>query len=160
MLEPSSSPRMALRICLPLLNHNLCRDSYRPTSSCPRTLFGISLPRAAFVSTPRRNSESSHNDPEEDALGSHCLSKRKFNLVILAAVSYGFVLTMKKATLAEQLELERYTDSKEGFTLLRPSSWNKVPALLSLLCLAFFFILFLMVLSFSLQTNSRRTLLR
>ncbi|KAL6223230.1 hypothetical protein ACLB2K_006618 [Fragaria x ananassa] len=27
---------------------------------------------------------------------------------------------------AEELELERYTDSKEGFTLLRPSSWIKV----------------------------------
>uniref|UniRef100_A0A2N9GRQ9 PsbP C-terminal domain-containing protein n=1 Tax=Fagus sylvatica TaxID=28930 RepID=A0A2N9GRQ9_FAGSY len=33
---------------------------------------------------------------------------------------------MSKSILAEELQLQRYVDTKEGFTLLTPSSWIKV----------------------------------
>lgn len=51
------------------------------------------------------------------------------------AISTSFVglvlsrfLFMSKAVAEPALELDRYTDPKEGFTLLVPSSWTKVPS--------------------------------
>lgn len=61
---------------------------------------------------------------------SPCLSKRNLNinLTLLLTTFLWDILpnTHHAFLLAEELELQRYTDSKEGFTLLRPSSWTKV----------------------------------
>ncbi|CAK8567955.1 unnamed protein product [Lathyrus sativus] len=56
-----------------------------------------------------------------------CLSKRKFNLTLLLSPFLWSVLP-NTLLLAQELitDLQRYTDSKEGFTLLTPSSWTKV----------------------------------
>ncbi|KAJ1391496.1 PsbP family [Sesbania bispinosa] len=56
---------------------------------------------------------------------SSCLSKRKLNLTLLLTTFLWGVLP-DTLLLAQELELQRYTDSKEGFTLLIPSSWTKV----------------------------------
>lgn len=54
-------------------------------------------------------------------------SRRLLNLSIVAVVFLWDPLlgSLSKAT-TDALELQRYTDSKEGFTLLVPSSWIKV----------------------------------
>ncbi|KAK7316934.1 hypothetical protein RJT34_00758 [Clitoria ternatea] len=50
--------------------------------------------------------------------------------LLLTTVLWGQSLLLPNARdallLAQELELQRYTDSKEGFTLLRPPSWTKV----------------------------------
>lgn len=122
---------------LPLSHRNRFNHSYGPTSTFPRNLFPTSLPKDSFLSTRQPNPKSSYNDPDKDAFVSHCLSKRKLNLAILAVFSYGFLPSMTESIFAEELELQRYTDAKEGFTLLRPSSWIQVPTLLSVLYLTF-----------------------
>ncbi|XP_022947028.1 psbP domain-containing protein 2, chloroplastic isoform X1 [Cucurbita moschata] len=53
-------------------------------------------------------------------------SRRALNVSVISLFLYGFSPSICEAVFAEELELERYTDSKEGFTLLRPSSWVKV----------------------------------
>ncbi|KAG7982842.1 hypothetical protein I3843_04G073400 [Carya illinoinensis] len=111
---------------LPLSHRNRFNHSYGPTSTSPRNLFPTSLPKDSFLSTRQPNPKSSYNDPDKDAFVSHCLSKRKLNLAILAVFSYGFLPSMTESIFAEELELQRYTDAKEGFTLLRPSSWIQV----------------------------------
>ncbi|KAK7282279.1 hypothetical protein RIF29_10929 [Crotalaria pallida] len=57
---------------------------------------------------------------------SPCLRRR--NLApVLTTFLWGILPNTRHALLlAEELELRRYTDSKEGFTLLIPSSWTKV----------------------------------
>ncbi|CAN4106970.1 unnamed protein product [Withania somnifera] len=52
-------------------------------------------------------------------------SRRVVNVSILMALLWDSFLNFSVAV-GEVLELERYTDSIEGFTLLRPSSWIKV----------------------------------
>ncbi|XP_022148982.1 psbP domain-containing protein 2, chloroplastic isoform X4 [Momordica charantia] len=54
------------------------------------------------------------------------LTRRTLNLSVISLLLYGFSPNICAAVFADDLELERYTDSKEGFTLLRPSSWVKV----------------------------------
>ncbi|XP_038900373.1 psbP domain-containing protein 2, chloroplastic isoform X2 [Benincasa hispida] len=54
------------------------------------------------------------------------LSRRALNVSVISLFFYGFSPNICAAVFAEDLELERYSDSKEGFTLLRPSSWVKV----------------------------------
>ena len=132
---------MALQIWFPLSNHNhnlsKHRHGYGPTLSSPthrtRTIFSISLPKPSLLSTQQHNPvpESTHNvnDTHKD---SFCLSKRNLNLAILVLFSYGFFPNMSKSILAEELQLQRYVDTKEGFTLLTPSSWIKVHTLLSI----------------------------
>lgn len=77
--------------------------------------------------------EPSHKDMQ---LLSPCFSKRKLNLALLLnAFLWGVlppILPDHALLLAQELDLElqRYTDSKEGFTLLTPSSWTKVKLLL------------------------------
>uniref|UniRef100_A0A0F7CYN9 PsbP domain-OEC23 like protein n=1 Tax=Erodium chrysanthum TaxID=337364 RepID=A0A0F7CYN9_9ROSI len=51
------------------------------------------------------------------------LSKRSLNLSVLALICNGLLTNWSKA---DGDVLERYTDSKEGFTLLVPSSFTKV----------------------------------
>ncbi|CAI9758355.1 unnamed protein product [Fraxinus pennsylvanica] len=53
------------------------------------------------------------------------VSKRLVNLTIVGAVLSRF-LFFSKALASQLLELQQYTDPKEGFTLLIPSSWIKV----------------------------------
>jgi hypothetical protein len=56
-----------------------------------------------------------------------CLSKRKLNFTLLLT-PFLWTVFPNELLLAQELitELQRYTDSKEGFTLLTPSSWTKV----------------------------------
>ncbi|ESQ51343.1 hypothetical protein EUTSA_v10017176mg [Eutrema salsugineum] len=54
------------------------------------------------------------------------LSKRHLNLSILTLLFNGGFLLDKAKSMAELENLQRYTDSKDGFTLLVPSSWIKV----------------------------------
>ncbi|XP_009616672.1 psbP domain-containing protein 2, chloroplastic [Nicotiana tomentosiformis] len=53
-------------------------------------------------------------------------NRRVLNLSILTVLLWDPFSTFSVAIGGEVLELERYTDSTEGFTLLRPSSWIKV----------------------------------
>ncbi|KAK1552763.1 hypothetical protein Q3G72_023115 [Acer saccharum] len=56
-----------------------------------------------------------------------CLSKRELNISGIVLLLNGLCPEISKAlSNEEKMELERYTDSKEGFTVLRPSSWIKV----------------------------------
>ncbi|EEF28158.1 conserved hypothetical protein [Ricinus communis] len=107
---------MALQACFALS----CQGPYvqnngpKSVSSLPRTLLhSISLPRA---SCPNR---------KEAVILSFCWSKRK---LILALSINGSLLNIIPDTILaiEMGELERYTDAKEGFTLLRPSTYVKV----------------------------------
>ncbi|CAN8247396.1 unnamed protein product [Cochlearia groenlandica] len=50
------------------------------------------------------------------------LSKRQVNLSVMTLLLNGFLLDKAKSI----ADLNRYTDSKDGFTLLVPSSWVKV----------------------------------
>ncbi|CAH8375971.1 unnamed protein product [Eruca vesicaria subsp. sativa] len=53
-------------------------------------------------------------------------SKRQMNLSILTLLFNGGFLLDKAKSIVESGHLLRYTDSKDGFTLLVPSSWTKV----------------------------------
>ncbi|CAN7116227.1 unnamed protein product [Brassica rapa subsp. narinosa] len=53
-------------------------------------------------------------------------SKRHLNLSIITLLFNGGFLLDKAKSMAESGDLQRYTDSKDGFTLLVPSSWTKV----------------------------------
>ncbi|KAM7256276.1 hypothetical protein ACFE04_012017 [Oxalis oulophora] len=99
---------MALHICLSL------------SKTKPR-LYSYSCQQQTTVTKAHHSSCSSHNiDTTQSSL---CLTKREVTLSILAIISNGF---SPKFAFAQDLSLERYTDSKEGFTLLKPSSWIKI----------------------------------
>ncbi|EXB36436.1 PsbP domain-containing protein 2 [Morus notabilis] len=87
-----------------------------PTFPSPKTLSPNPHPQASL--NHRRHSY----DPQTWPL----LGKRELCLSSLALVLNGFSPYLPNSFSAEELELERYTDSNEGFTLLRPSSWIKV----------------------------------
>ncbi|KAJ4906354.1 hypothetical protein Rs2_10012 [Raphanus sativus] len=53
-------------------------------------------------------------------------SKRHLNLSILTLLLNGGFLLDKAKSMEESGDLQRYTDLKDGFTLLVPSSWTKV----------------------------------
>jgi hypothetical protein len=154
----ASSSLMASQICFPLWNHNFLKHNYAPTFSSPRTLFSISLPKASLSSsTQQHHPKRICNDPHKDALVSHCLSKRKLGLSILAVFSSsGLLPNMTKAIFAGELELERYTDPMEGFTLLRPSSWTKVP---TNTILSLHYLPYLSIYLYSIQTDPLSVLL-
>ncbi|XP_028766084.1 psbP domain-containing protein 2, chloroplastic-like [Neltuma alba] len=86
--------------------------------SSPKTFVSILLskPKSSLV-TQNCNPRSSSDEP--------FLTKRMLNLTLVAMSICGLP-DVSSALLAEEMELERYTDSKEGFTLLKPSSWMKV----------------------------------
>jgi hypothetical protein len=76
-----------------------------------------------------------------------CLSKRKLNFTLLLT-PFLWTVFPNELLLAQELitELQRYTDSKEGFTLLTPSSWtkvNKLSVLIFLIKEQFFIIIFI-----------------
>lgn len=105
-------------------------------SSNIRLLFGpktLSPTTTIFSSScaqkPTRESNESPN--AYPATKITCLRKRVLNLFIVAVtLSLTMSSSISKVT-AQDLELERYTDSKQGFTLLRPPSWVKVSLSLS-----------------------------
>ncbi|KAL9462536.1 hypothetical protein AB3S75_000525 [Citrus x aurantiifolia] len=101
---------MALQICLALSisSHNSLNHS--PMSSSPSTLITFS------VQTKKKTVVE---------LSSLRLSKRELCSSFVLILN-GLYPKLSKASLPEEMELQRYTDSNEGFTLLRPSSWNKV----------------------------------
>ena len=75
---------------------------------------------------PRASLNPSRHDTPTEPPPTPCLSKRELGLSSLAFILTGFSPNLTMPMYAQELELERYTDSKEGFTLLRPSSWIKV----------------------------------
>lgn len=64
-----------------------------------------------------------------DLKKSIALSRRllfRFSIHVPVFLWNPFSSSLSMATTSEVLSLQRYTDSKEGFTLLRPSSWIQV----------------------------------
>ncbi|KAJ4967579.1 hypothetical protein NE237_019428 [Protea cynaroides] len=55
-----------------------------------------------------------------------CVSKRELGFFMLVGFPITSISVLLDVAMAEEQQLERYTDTKEGFTLLRPSSWVKV----------------------------------
>ncbi|KAF8116035.1 hypothetical protein N665_0023s0014 [Sinapis alba] len=85
--------------------------------------------------SPLSSSSSSHHHKIQTVLCSTqnpsstvgvSFSKRHLNLSILTLLFNGGFLLGKAKSMAESGDLQRYTDSKDGFTLLVPSSWTKV----------------------------------
>ncbi|KAL5554911.1 hypothetical protein UlMin_037147 [Ulmus minor] len=82
------------------------------------------LPPTLFPNSPLRHSNGFQREAQPTP--SPLLSKRELSLSSFALLLNGFSPNLPAAISAQQLELLRYTDDKEGFTLLRPSSWIKV----------------------------------
>ncbi|MED6216595.1 PsbP domain-containing protein 2, chloroplastic [Stylosanthes scabra] len=120
---------MALKICFTLLHNTLFhhhpQHSSSPSSSSSRTFFSI----PSFNSSTCVLHHESHNN-NDIAHFPTFFTKRKLNLTLLVTTFLWSNLSNTSGALlmAQELELElqRYTDSKEGFTLLVPSSWTKV----------------------------------
>jgi len=76
---------------------------------------------------PKSTSLTCIHESHKDMHLAPSLSKRNLNLTLLLTVFLWGQAPMGDALLlAQELELQRYTDSEEGFTLLTPSSWAKV----------------------------------
>ncbi|KAM1052569.1 hypothetical protein ACFX13_000162 [Malus domestica] len=88
-----------------------CSSSPKPSSSSKKP-----MPRAACLLLQRRAESHPPN----------YLSRRSLGLSVVAIFLNGCLPNLQNAIPAQQLELQRYTDSDQGFTLLRPSSWLKV----------------------------------
>ncbi|KAG5565372.1 hypothetical protein RHGRI_001314 [Rhododendron griersonianum] len=81
---------------------------------------------AKALKFPKPTRESNESPNAYPTTKITCLRKRVLNLFIVAVtLSLTMSSSISKVT-AQDLELERYTDSKQGFTLLRPPSWVKV----------------------------------
>lgn len=118
---------MALQICLALSvsNHNSCIKFLSST----KTLLSISVTKPSF-SYQKCNPRYRNADNKESVVQlSPFLSRRQLSFSSFVPLLYGLYPEISKASLPEDVELERYTDSKEGFTLLKPSSWIKVGTL-------------------------------
>ncbi|KAJ6289136.1 hypothetical protein OIU76_025021 [Salix suchowensis] len=118
---------MALQVSFSFTSHNPCQRNLTPKLFSPKIFSSTSLPIASF-SNQKQNPESS-NDPQKEtlilSLGSS--NRRKLNLSVIALLVNGSLPNLfNNSILAQELELERYTDSKEDFTLLTPSSYVKV----------------------------------
>ena len=116
----ASSLKWLCQICLPLSNQS--PYPYNPYHhSSPK--FPSSKPKAL-----KHQSKENYNNPNKEILlPLLSLTKRRLNSSALALILNGFLPHNSKALSDKELELERYTDVDEGFTLLRPSSWIKVP---------------------------------
>ncbi|XP_021900389.1 psbP domain-containing protein 2, chloroplastic [Carica papaya] len=116
---------MALQACS-FLSSNQCHNPpYFPNFSRTKTLLSVSAPRFPFLSQIHALKTGIDND-RKALLPSLCFSRRNLSFPILALLVNGFLLKDSIAMENQELQLERYTDVKEGFTLLRPSSWIKV----------------------------------
>uniref|UniRef100_A0A0F7GZ87 PsbP domain-OEC23 like protein n=1 Tax=Pelargonium dichondrifolium TaxID=73194 RepID=A0A0F7GZ87_9ROSI len=111
---------MALQVCscFALSCPKQQSQTHTQNSIFPKSHLSLSLPKAS--------SSTQNRYPEKSNDLSISFSKRSLNLSILALFFNGFLPNLSKCAYAEELELQRYTDSKEGFTLLIPSSFNKV----------------------------------
>ncbi|KAF8037345.1 hypothetical protein BT93_B0299 [Corymbia citriodora subsp. variegata] len=121
---------MALRTCLALSDHHSLFH-LRPFFLFPplksNSSFSITPPRVPTQNhSPRAQVSVFPHEGDRFLLPSLRLSKREASLSILAILLNGCGSSASVATLPQEVELERYTDSKEGFTLLKPSSWVKV----------------------------------
>ncbi|KAF8404055.1 hypothetical protein HHK36_008932 [Tetracentron sinense] len=125
MMGFSSSSVMALGPS----NHNLFTQNQTPFSA-PKPLLLTSmaeapppLPLPLPLPLPSHKHKSSCNSLKDKL--PVFLSKRTLNLSIVALLLSAPSTTISIA-IAQEQELERYTDTKQGFTLLKPSSWIKV----------------------------------
>ncbi|KAJ1401228.1 PsbP family [Sesbania bispinosa] len=112
---------MALKTLSFLSSHSTlsqCHQHSQFSYASSRAFLSIFFPKST---SPTSCIHESHKDMQL----SPCLSKRKLNLTLLLTTFLWGVLP-DTLLLAQELELQRYTDSKEGFTLLIPSSWTKV----------------------------------
>ncbi|XP_011031117.1 PREDICTED: psbP domain-containing protein 2, chloroplastic-like isoform X2 [Populus euphratica] len=84
-----------------------------------------SLSPSTSFSTPKHYHPQSTSHPLQEAFRSS--SRRDPNLSVLALLITGSLQNLSNnISLAQELELDRYTDSKEGFTLRGPSSYVQV----------------------------------
>ncbi|XP_019415938.1 PREDICTED: psbP domain-containing protein 2, chloroplastic [Lupinus angustifolius] len=75
---------------------------------------------------PRSSIHEFHSHKHVHLCLSPCLRRRSLT-IFLTTFLWDFLPNTRPALLlAEESELQRYTDSKEGFTILIPSSWTKV----------------------------------
>ncbi|KAG5050125.1 hypothetical protein AAZX31_04G191500 [Glycine max] len=106
---------MALRSCSTLLRSTFFHQ--HPQAS--RTFVSILFPRSTSPTCIHESHKDIHLAPS--------FSKRS---ILLTTFLWGQGMLLPNARdallLAQELELQRYTDSDEGFTLLTPSSWTKV----------------------------------
>ncbi|KAJ6908225.1 hypothetical protein NC651_018614 [Populus alba x Populus x berolinensis] len=118
---------MALQVSFSFTSHSSCQQNHTPKLFSPKTFSSTSLPKASF-SNQKQNPESIDDSQKETLMLSLGSSKRrKLNLSVLALLINGSLPNLSNnSILAQELELARYTDSKEGFTLLTPSSYVKV----------------------------------
>lgn len=119
--KTQSSTKMALKSFSTLSHNTLFHKLINASSSSPTLI-------------PKSTSPSCIHDSHKQT---PCFTKRELNLTLLLTPFLWSVLP--NALLSAQeliMELQRYTDSNEGFTLQIPSSWTKVCQQLSV----FFFI--------------------
>ncbi|KAK8331452.1 hypothetical protein V6Z12_A10G075100 [Gossypium hirsutum] len=109
---------MDSQICVPISNQSpYCYHFHR---SSPK--FPCFVPKALRP----HSLENNKNLNKATLLFPLSLTKRALNSSALLLIFYGFFPHNSKAFSDKDLDLERYTDFEQGFTLLRPSSWNKV----------------------------------
>ncbi|KAL2347204.1 hypothetical protein Fmac_001204 [Flemingia macrophylla] len=105
---------MALRSSSTLSRSTFFHQLSQSTSTSSRTFVSILFPKST---SPTCIHKDMHLSPS--------LSKRNLTLLLTTFLSVPLP-NVRHALLAQELDLQRYTDSKEGFTLLTPSSWTKV----------------------------------
>ena len=117
---------MALQLAFSFPNHNPYQQNHMLKSSSLKTFnISTSLSPSTSFSTPKHYRPQSTSHPLQEAFRPS--SRRDLNLSVLALLITGSLQNLSNnITLAQELELERYTDSKEGFTLRRPSSYVQV----------------------------------
>ncbi|KAJ6918678.1 hypothetical protein NC651_012822 [Populus alba x Populus x berolinensis] len=117
---------MALQLAFSFPNHNPYQQNHMLKSSSLKTFnISTSLSPSTSFSTPKHYRPQSTSHPLQEAFRSS--SRRDLNLSVLALLITGSLQNLSNnITLAQELELERHTDSKEGFTLRRPSSYVQV----------------------------------
>ncbi|TYI05284.1 hypothetical protein ES332_A10G078300v1 [Gossypium tomentosum] len=109
--------KMDSQICVPISNQSpYCYHFHR---SSPK--FPCFVPKALRP----HSLENNKNLNKATLLSPLSLTKRALNSSALLLIFYGFFPHNSKAFSDKDLDLERYTDFEQGFTLLRPSSWNK-----------------------------------
>ncbi|RDX66396.1 PsbP domain-containing protein 2, chloroplastic [Mucuna pruriens] len=107
---------MALRSSSIFLRSTFFFQHSQSTYASSRPLVSILFPKST---SPTCIHKDMHLPPS--------FTKRNLNLtILLTTFLWGQPNARYALLLAQELELQRYTDSKEGFTLLTPSSWTKV----------------------------------
>ncbi|KAE9608673.1 putative PsbP family protein [Lupinus albus] len=112
---------MSFKICYNLLQSSLSTEFTYASSKVSKIL----SPNSTSPIPPSSIHESrSHKHVNLNL--SPCLRRRSITIFLTTFLWDILPNTRRALLLAEELELDRYTDSKEGFTLLIPSSWTKV----------------------------------